>query len=95
VITFPGEPALGSAGEICVSAEAAARFAGKTGRPFSEELTLYLVHGWLHLAGHDDHDPVRKRSMRRAEGRAMRLLKDAKAVPVFAFSSARAKHPLT
>src|SRR5665213_4112481 len=52
VITFAGEPALGSAGEICVSADAAARYA--PGRDFSLELTLYLVHGWLHLAGHDD-----------------------------------------
>jgi probable rRNA maturation factor len=83
VITFPGDPALGVAGEICVSAEAAGRFARQTGRDFSEELTLYLVHGWLHLAGHDDRRPVRKRAMRRAEARAMGLLRAAGAIPAF------------
>jgi len=83
VITFPGDPALGSAGEICVSAQAAARFAKKTGRDFSEELTLYLVHGWLHLAGYDDRKPRKKQAMRRAEARVMRLLKASGAIPTF------------
>ncbi len=50
---------------------------------FSAELTLYLVHGWLHLAGYDDLQPAKKRRMRAAEARAMRLLRAAKAVPAF------------
>lgn len=83
VITFTGETALGTAGEICVSAEAAARFAAAHGRDFSEELTLYLAHGWLHLAGHDDLRPDRKRAMRRAEAKAMKALRAAGAVPKF------------
>ena len=83
VMTFPGDPALGVAGEICLSARAAERFARESGRDFSEELTLYLVHGWLHLAGHDDRRPRRKRAMRRAEARAMRLLRAAGAIPTF------------
>lgn len=116
VITFPGAPALGSAGEICVSADAALRqvsefvvpaLAGRKRRPpkggttnaqpshsapssqrsalssFSAELTLYLVHGWLHLAGHDDLVPAKKRAMRRAEARALRILSRANAVPKF------------
>jgi probable rRNA maturation factor len=83
VITFPGNPALGTAGEICISAQAAARFARRASGDFSEELTLYLVHGWLHLAGHDDRKPAQKRAMRRAEKRAMRLLRDAGAMPKF------------
>ena len=29
--------------------------------PFAEELTLYLVHGYLHLAGLDDVDPADRR----------------------------------
>jgi probable rRNA maturation factor len=97
VITFEGaggssaEPA-GSAGEICVSVDTAARFvrrpAGRKGpaagpTEFAAELTLYLVHGWLHLAGYDDRQPARKRRMRAAEKRAMHLLRNAAAIPAF------------
>lgn len=88
VITFEGDPALGTAGEICVSVDAALRQVGlqpraKRAPAFSTELTLYLVHGWLHLAGHDDLLPAKKRAMRRAEARALRLLREAKALPPF------------
>src|SRR4051794_6666786 len=38
VITFEADPTLGSAGEICVSADTAAAYARKHGRNFSEEL---------------------------------------------------------
>ena len=83
VITFAGDPALGQAGEICLSVDAACTFARKHRRDFSAELTLYLVHGWLHLAGHDDLEQARKRRMRAAEVRAMALLRLARAVPRF------------
>ncbi len=52
---------------------------------FSRELTLYLVHGWLHLAGYDDLEPAKKRVMRRAESRALALLRHAAALPHFAW----------
>jgi probable rRNA maturation factor len=74
VITFEGDPALGFAGEICVSVDTAAAYARRTGRDFARELLLYVVHGWLHLAGYDDLQPAKKRRMRRAEARALRLL---------------------
>ncbi len=96
VITFEGDPAAGLAGEICVSADTAWRYVGASldgarGRPhgtrhqkkFSAELTLYLVHGWLHLAGYDDLQPAKKRRMRAAEKRVMALLRAADAVPDF------------
>ena len=99
VITFAGDAVAGLAGEICVSADMAAKHAGlvegrshdrprPAGRPalqkaFSAELTLYLVHGWLHLAGYDDLQPAKKRRMRAAEKRAMTLLRMEKALPVF------------
>jgi len=98
VITFAGDPANGLAGEICVSADTAANYGGPplAGRPgaarrqtpalqaaFSAELTLYVVHGWLHLAGYDDLQPAKKRRMRAAEKRAMTLLRREKALPVF------------
>jgi len=74
VITFEGDPALGVAGEICVSVDTAATYAKQHRRDFATELLLYVVHGWLHLAGYDDLQPVKKRIMRRAEARALRLL---------------------
>jgi probable rRNA maturation factor len=81
VITFSGDSGAGSAGEICVSVDAALRQAGR--RDFSSELTLYLVHGWLHLAGYDDLQPAKKRVMRRAETRAMKLLQAEGSWPHF------------
>lgn len=83
VITFEAAPGLGSAGEICVSADTARTFARERKLDFSRELTLYVVHGWLHLAGYDDLQPAKKRRMRAAEARAMRLLDAAAAVPKF------------
>lgn len=74
VITFAGDPAFGAAGEICVSVDTARAYARKHRHDFSTELSLYVVHGWLHLAGYDDLKPGLKRIMRRAEARAMRLL---------------------
>lgn len=96
VITFEGNPAFGTAGEICISVDAALRQTAGAVRAtlksqssnleFQRELTLYLVHGWLHLAGHDDLVPAKKRLMRRAESRALRLLEKAAAIPTFRLS---------
>lgn len=87
VITFPAIAEAGPGGEICVSADAALRHAGPRG--FADELTLYVVHGWLHLAGHDDLRPERKRRMRRAEARAIALLRENSAMPRFTFRAKR------
>ena len=110
VITFEGDPTAGLAGEICVSADTAARYVeaprlpvialAKVGprgprlawtralqQSFSTELTLYVVHGWLHLAGYDDLQPAKKRLMRAAEKRAMALLRAARAVPSFGLAA--------
>ncbi len=89
VITFAGRPEFGLAGEICVSADTAARFAHEHDRDFSTELTLYIVHGWLHLAGYDDRAPALKRRMRRAESRALRLITDAGTLPSFRLTAHR------
>jgi len=83
VITFEGSPDAGIAGEICVSVDTASSYARKHRREFAEELILYVVHGWLHLAGYDDLEPAKKRLMRRAEARAMHLLREASCLPAF------------
>ncbi len=83
VITFEGDAAAGLAGEICVSADTARAYAREHDHDFATELTLYLVHGWLHLVGFDDLQPAKKRRMRAAEARALKLLIAHDAIPAF------------
>jgi len=54
-------------GEIVVSVDRAREVAGQRGVPVARELALYLVHGALHLLGHDDHDDGDRARMRAAE----------------------------
>jgi probable rRNA maturation factor len=54
-------------GEIIVSAEYAAREAVRYGWSMDDELLLYVIHGCLHLVGHDDTTPEGKQKMREAE----------------------------
>ena len=92
VITFDLRPESGTpagAGdaiaEIYVCPEVAIAAAARLGLPASRELVLYIVHGMLHLAGYDDLHPDKKRFMRRAEARALKLLAEADAIPTFAW----------
>lgn len=64
-------------GDIAVSAETARRAARELGWQPRHELAYYLVHGILHLAGYDDHDPADRRSMRARE----RVLMQAAGLP--------------
>lgn len=41
-------------GEIVISAETACTYAQEFGNSFEKELMLYIIHGLLHLAGHED-----------------------------------------
>jgi probable rRNA maturation factor len=50
-------------GEVIVSAETAARQARRLRVPVALEMDLLVVHGILHLVGHDDHDPAAARRM--------------------------------
>ena len=59
VITFP----YGDDGEILISVETAERQAREYKSSFDREITLYLVHGLLHLAGYDDSSEVERGEM--------------------------------
>lgn len=63
-------------GEIIVSADTAARYvaASRKSGGLQRELLLYLVHGLLHLAGWDDHDPTERKAMHRLQSRILRLV---------------------
>jgi probable rRNA maturation factor len=44
-------------GEVVISLETTARQAGEWGWPFQELLDFFLIHGILHLLGHDHETP--------------------------------------
>ena len=69
-----GEDAEGPAGELYVSVDRAREVASELDAPLERELLLYVVHGVLHLCGHDDHDAEDVREMRAAEARVLREL---------------------
>jgi probable rRNA maturation factor len=83
VITFPGDEDGDFAGEICVSVDRAYTEAPKHGNDFSDELILYLVHGWLHLAGEDDLTDNTVAQMRSAEKAALAILREKGIWPNF------------
>ena len=59
-------------GEIFICPKTAIQYAETHGEELSKEITLYLVHGLLHLLGHDDGPNVEK--MRQAEEKQMHNL---------------------
>ncbi len=68
VMTFPDgstDPETGChrLGDLAVNAAEAARIAAERGRTAADELTLYVLHGVLHLLGYDDLDPGDQREM--------------------------------
>jgi len=83
VITFPGDLESDLVGEICISVERAEAESLSRGEPFSRELTLYLVHGWLHLLGFNDLSEQERLEMRRAESETMDFLSENLAIPDF------------
>jgi probable rRNA maturation factor len=56
-------------GEIVASAETAVRYAKEHGHSVDEELALYIVHGLLHLNGHDDREARARKRMHAAQDR--------------------------
>jgi len=54
-------------GEILISLETAARQSATHGLTPPDETALYLIHGLLHLAGHDDATPADREKMEAAQ----------------------------
>jgi len=50
-------------GEIVISAQTAREYAAKYENSFEKELMLYIIHGLLHLAGHEDADAAERKVM--------------------------------
>jgi probable rRNA maturation factor len=77
ILTFD----YGDSAELLISADHAAANARRYRTTARGELTLYLVHGLLHLAGYDDRTPRQRRRMRAAERALLRHLHRPVATP--------------
>ena len=64
VLSFPiVEDREALEGEVYVDLDLAAERASEFGEPFRREAARYVVHGVLHLAGHDDSSPEERAQM--------------------------------
>jgi probable rRNA maturation factor len=82
VLSFAALEAGGPArvlGDLVISVETAARQAPRYGNDLPAEIDRLLVHGVLHLLGHDHvHGGLQARRMKREEARVLRALKRAR-----------------
>lgn len=78
-ITFPVDDPNTSGyrllGEVFVCPKTAKIYASSHGIDVYEELTLYVIHGLLHLIGYDDLHPNLKKKMRAKEKACLQFLK--------------------
>ncbi len=61
-------------GEIVLSASTAARQAGEHGEAPDREAARYIVHGLLHLNGHEDADPIDAATMWQTQEKVLQSL---------------------
>jgi probable rRNA maturation factor len=75
VLSFDhGQTPEGRLLEIVVCPEVAKREAKTRGIPSEQELARYVVHGALHLMGHDDHEEMAREKMWREQERILKRL---------------------
>ena len=79
VLSFPAsetDPETGAhyIGDILISIPYAARSAEKAGHPLESEIQLLIVHGVLHLLGHDHAEPKEKTKMWKAQAEILESL---------------------
>lgn len=79
VLSEPGDPVF--SGELVVSVERASLVATEVGVDPMAELTLYLVHGLLHLCGYEDGSASEVAAMRRREAEILAIFGVAHTIP--------------
>ena len=67
VLSFLLDESDGLEGEVIVGVQTALRTAPQYGWPPHDELVLYVVHGMLHLVGHDDTTAALRKEMEQKE----------------------------
>ena len=85
VLAFPGghfDPETGQTylGDVILSHPRAAEQANRAGHPVEAELQLLVIHGVLHLLGHDHAEPGEKAEMWAAQGEILSHLGMPKSV---------------
>lgn len=70
VMSFPSDDHA----DVVVNVQRARVVARRNRTSIRSELALYVVHGLLHVCGHDDHAPRARARMRRAEREVLALL---------------------
>ena len=78
VLSFPqeGGPDYTLLGDIVISLETAEKQSVRYGNTLHEEIKKLIVHGALHLLGHDHKKKKEKEIMREEESRLMLLIKE-------------------
>lgn len=61
-------------GEIVISAQTARAYATEFGNSFEKELMLYIIHGLLHLAGHEDAERQEREAMERIQAQILEMI---------------------
>jgi len=78
VLSFPAESVFlspskddvsRSLGDIAISVETARRQAAEYDAPLQNEIYRLLIHGLLHVLGHDHHEPAERAAMEAEERR--------------------------
>lgn len=73
----PGRPHSGAPdslnGELFICVDDAVKQAREFRTTWQSELARYVIHGLLHLCGHDDLSPEPRRKMKREENRLLKL----------------------
>jgi len=70
-------------GDIIISMEDAARNAASDGGPVAREVGFLIVHGLLHLGGHDHERPAERRRMFAAQEALMKQLENRSSGPMW------------
>jgi probable rRNA maturation factor len=86
VLAFPAadpdpESGVPYLGDILISVDRARAQAQQAGHPLESEVRLLVVHGVLHLLGHDHGEPMAKSRMWLAQAEVLRSLGLADIVP--------------
>jgi probable rRNA maturation factor len=76
-------------GELFVCVDDAVAQARQFGASWQSEIVRYIIHGLLHLQGHDDLRPKARRLMKREENRALRIA--ARSFPLVKLAASQAR----
>ena len=82
-------------GEIFISLDDAIMQAREFRTSWQSELIRYVIHGLLHLVGHDDLKSAARKKMKREENRLLRAMEDKFKIAGLKLKPTRSKNPPT